>query len=62
MANRSDLQPELDLIDTINAVTPVFDAYKQGGHDDLQAVAIGGRAIQRKAHRAMVARVNRTAA
>jgi len=58
MGHRSDLQAELDLIDTINAVTPVFDAYKQGGHDDLEAVAIGGHAIKRKAHHALVCRVN----
>jgi len=59
MPHRSPFQAEIDLIDVINAVTPVFDAYKQGRHADLEAVAIGGRAIQRKAHRAQVCRINR---
>ncbi len=53
------LEAEIDLLNVIDAVTPVFDAYKQGRHADLEAVAIGGRAIQRKAHDAAVCRANR---
>ncbi len=56
------LQSELDLLDTVAACTPVIEAWTIGRHDDLEAVRRCGVAIQRKAHRVQVARINREVA
>ncbi len=53
------LQCELDLLDTVAACTPVIEAWTMGYHNDLEAIRRCGIAIQHKAHRAQVARVNR---
>ena len=53
------LQAEIDVLDTFKVIIPVFEEFRIGGHDDLEAVRIGARAIQRKAHYAQVARINR---
>ena len=47
---RSNRMPEVNLM---------LEAFTTGYHDDLEAVRIGGRAIERKAHHAQVARINR---
>ncbi len=52
-------QAELDLLDTINSVQLVIEAYATGQLADLEAVSIMGRAVQRKAHHVQVARINR---
>ncbi len=53
------LQADLDVLDTINSAQLVFEAFTTGHLADLEAVATMGRAVQRKAHYARVARVNR---
>ncbi len=53
------LQAEIDVLDTINSAQLVFEAYTTGHLADLEAVATMGRAVQRKAHHALVARINR---
>ena len=53
------LQAEIDILDTFTVIIPVFEEFRIGSHDDLEAVRIGGQAIQRKAHHAQVARTNR---
>ncbi len=52
-------QADLDLLDTINSAQLVFEAFTTGHLADLEAVATMGRAVQRKAHYARVARINR---
>ena len=53
------LQADLDVLDTINSAQLVFEAFTTGHLADLEAVATMGRAVQRKAHYARVARINR---
>ena len=53
------LQADLDVLDTMNAASLVFEGFTIGYHSDLEAVATMGRAVQRKAHHALVARINR---
>ncbi len=52
-------QADRDLSDTITATNLVLEAFRIGYHDDLEAVRICGRAIRRKAHHTLVARINR---
>ena len=53
------LDQELHLHDAIVAGRPVFDAYTTGRIIDKQAVRNMARAIDRSAHRAQVAELNR---
>ena len=55
----ASLQSELDLLDTINATNVVLEGFTKGYHNDVEAVRICGRAVRRKAHHALVARINR---
>ncbi len=58
MNDTHPVQYELDLLATIYATRRVIDGYASGDHTDIDAVAKAGRAINRQAHAALVARAN----
>ena len=55
----TEFQAELALLDTVSSAQLVFEAYATGHLADVEAVFMISRAVQRKAHHAQVARINR---